>query len=164
MLRLRTLMTGAALAALAFTLGWEVHAQQNLTNRTLSGLEAWSVGQGGPGGPSIYVTTAQLRNSTGTQPTTSTSGTLVVPTTTATLISTSACGGTMTVDLPALPFDGEIFEWVNGTASTAFTTGCVVASTDGSTIVGSTAASTLAAGASLEFRYSLANNTWYKMR
>jgi len=138
---------------------------QAITSRSLTGLEAWQVGTGGPGGPSIFVTSAQMRNSQGTITTAQTSGTLspVLTTSTASLISTAAAGGTVVVQLPPSPFDGEIFEWVNGSAG-AFTTGNTVTTTDGSTIQGSNATLALAAAASIEFRYSLTTNTWYKLR
>ena len=162
MAKLRSLMAGAAIAALAFAAG--AIAQQNLNNRSMSGNEAVVVAQGGPRGPSIFATTAQFRNSQGVTTTATTSGTLAsLTTTTATLISTAAAGGTMVVDLPALPYDGEIFEWANGSGS-AFTTGNTVATTDGSTIQGSNATGALAAAASIEFRYVLSTNTWYKLR
>ena len=149
------LLTVAATAVLA----------QAITSRSLTGLEAWQVGTGGPGGPSIFVTSAQMRNSQGTITTAQTSGTLspVLTTSTASLISTAAAGGTVVVQLPPSPFDGEIFEWVNGSAG-AFTTGNTVTTTDGSTIQGSNATLALAAAASIEFRYSLTTNTWYKLR
>lgn len=159
MTKLRALLAGAVIAALAFSSGLFA---QSLTSRTLTGLEAWSVGTGGPGGPSIFVTAAQIRNSQGTATTALTTGTLsTLTTSTASLISTAA-SVSLTVNLPATPYDGEIFEWVNGSAG-AFTAG-TIAVTDGSTIQGSSAAGTLAAGASIEFRYVLATNTWYKLR
>ena len=138
---------------------------QAITSRSLTGLEAWQVGTGGPGGPSIFVTSAQMRNSQGTITTAQTSGTLspVLTTSTASLISTAAAGGTVVVQLPPSPFDGEIFEWVNGSAG-AFTTGNTVTTTDGSTIQGSNATLALAAASSIEFRYSIGTNTWYKLR
>lgn len=161
MAKLRSLLAGAAIAALAFT---AVLWAQQLTSRTLTGLETWVVAQGGPQGQSQYVTSAQFRNSQGVTTTALTTGTLsTLTTSTATLVSTAAAGGSLVVNLPATPFDGEIFEWVNGTGS-AFTTGNTVATTDSSTIQGSNATGALAAAASIEFRYVLATNTWYKLR
>lgn len=160
MKHIRTLLAGVAIATFAFAAG--VYAQQ-LTSRSLTGNETWSVALGGPQGTSQFVTSAQMRNAQGVTTTALTTGTLVLTTATATLISTTAAGGTLVVDLPPLPFDGEIFEWVNGTAG-AFTTGNTVATTDGSTIVGSNATGALAASASIEFRYVLSTNSWYKLR
>ncbi len=123
MLKLRTLLAGAVLA-LAFICG--VAAQQ-ITSRTLSGTETWSIASGGPGGTSFFTTAAQMRNSTGVVTTALTSGTLstLTNTTASTLISTTA-SVSLTVNLPATPWDGEIFEWCNGTAG-AFTAGTVEA-------------------------------------
>lgn len=152
---------------LALACGWAV-AQQNVSNRTNNGTEAIVAAQGGPGGPSIFLTTGQLRNGMNMQTTASTSGTLSVLTPAISgLISTAACGGAMVVNLPTSPWDGQTVEWVNGTAATAFTTGCTVATTDGSTITGGAGANavgTLAAGASAEWRYVLSTNTWYRLR
>jgi hypothetical protein len=157
--KLKALVAGAALAALA-----SLAVAQQLTTRSLTGLETWQVGLGGPGGTSQFITTGQMRNSQGVAVTAVTTGTLSTLTnTTATLISTAAAGGTMVVNLPVLPWDGEIFEWCNGAAG-AFTTGNTVATTDGSTIQGSNATGALAAASSIEFRYVLSTNTWYKVR
>jgi hypothetical protein len=156
----KSLLAGAVIAA--FASGWAFG--QALTSRSLTGLETWAVAIGGPQGPSQFVTSAQFRNSQGVTTTAATTGTLsTLTSTTATLISTAAAGGAMVVNLPALPFDGEIFEWVNGAAG-AFTTGNTVATTDGSTIQGSNATGALAAASSIEFRYVLSTNTWYKLR
>jgi len=159
MTKLRTLLVGAVLA-LALTCG--VLAQQ-LTSRTLTGVESWSIATGGPGGPSIFTNIAEVRNATGVVTTALTTGTLstLTNTTASTLISTVA-SVSLTVNLPVTPWDGEIFEWCNGTAG-AFTAG-TVAVTDGSTIVGSTATGALAASASVEYRYVLSTNSWYKVR
>jgi hypothetical protein len=138
---------------------------QTITSRSLTGAETWQVAIGGPGGSGLFVTSAQIRNSQGTTTTAQTSGTLspALTTATASLISTTAAGGTLVVQLPPSPFDGEIFEWVNGAAG-AFTTGNTVTTTDGSTIQGSNATGALAAAASIEFRYSITTNVWYKLR
>lgn len=149
-----------ALAALALVAG--VALGQQLTSRSLGGSETWQVGLGGPGGTSQFVTSAQFRNSQGVTNTAATTGTLTFTTSTASVVWTAASGGAQTINLPPLPFDGEIFEIINGTAG-AFTTGSVVATTDGST-VDVTAIGALAAHSSLEWRFVLATNTWYKMR
>lgn len=162
MTKFRTLLAGVVIAALAFASG--LWAQQ-LTSRSLTGLETWQVGTGGPGGPSIFATMAQVRNATGVATTALTSGTLstLTNTTASTLISTTA-SVSLTVNLPATPWDGEIFEWVNGsTIGAAFTAG-TVAVTDGSTILNGTTTGAMTAGTSAEWRYALSTNTWYKIR
>lgn len=156
MTKLRFLLAGAVIAALA-----GLAYGQQLVSRTLTGNETWQVALGGPGGTSQFVTSAQFRNSQGVSTTAATTGTISMTTATGSLISTAA-STSVTVNLPPTPYDGEIFEWVNGSAG-AFTAG-TIAVTDGSTIQGSTAAGTLAAGASIELRYVLSTNTWYRMR
>lgn len=161
MTRFRTLLAGAALA-LAFAGG--VWAQTGLTSRSLSGTEAWQVGQG-IGGASFFVTSGQMRSSQGVITTSQVTGTLspALTNVTATLISTAAATGAMVVQLPTVPWDGEIFEWVNGAAG-AFTTGNTVVTTDGSTIQGANTTGALAAATSIEFRYVLSSNIWYRVR
>ena len=134
---------------------------QSITNRSLNGTTTFEGSINGPGGTLQDVTAAQLRNATGVATTAATTGTYVSTTSTATLVSTAA-SVSLTVDLPPKPYDGEIFEWLNGSAG-AFTAG-TIAVTDGSTIVNGSTAGTLAAGASIEYRYVLSTNSWYRMR
>lgn len=157
----RAWMVGAAIAALAFTTG--VVAQQ-ITSLTLSGNEAIVAAQGGPGGSSIFVTTAQLRNTTGV-----TLSTLAAPLTltplTADLCITAQPASAANITLPATPFDGEIFEVINCTTSAFATNVFSVAPNTGQTLLGGNIAlTTLAAGASKELRYVLSTTTWYPMR
>lgn len=158
MTRFRALLAGA-LVALALAGG--ALAQIGLTNRTMSGSEVVTMAQGGPGGPSIFAPSSQLRNATGLTTTALTSGTLVLTTATGTLVSTAA-SASLAVTLPPLPWDGEIFEWVNGSGG-AFT-GATVTTSDGSTLVNNTSFATLAAGSSVEFRYALSTTSWYRVR
>jgi hypothetical protein len=158
MKRLPSFLAGAALAALAtYAYG------QAIGSRTLTGNEAIVAAQGGPGGTSMFVTASQMRNSTGVTTTTTVTGTFPLTTATSSLVSTVAATGAMVVQLPPSPYDGQIFEWVNGAAG-PFTTGNTVATTDGSTIQGANTTGALAAAASIEFRYALSTNTWYKVR
>jgi ABC-type Fe3+-siderophore transport system permease subunit len=157
------LLVGAA--GIAFVVA--ATAQQNLTNRTMAGTEVVVISQGGPGGASLYAATAQMRNSQGVAIQASGAGNFAISINTATTIFTAASGGAQVITLPPLPYDGQITEIVNGTAATAFTTGSTVATSDGSTITGGATANalgTLAAGVSAEWRYSLTNNIWYRMR
>ena len=159
MTKLKLFLSGAVIAALAGTVLWA----QPLANRNLSGNEVIVAAQGGPGGPSIFIPSSQLRGGSNPVTTASTTGTLspALANTTGLLVSTAA-STSLTVQLPPTPWDGQAFVWVNGSAG-AFTAG-TVATTDGSTIVGSTAAGTLAAGASIQYVYVLATNSWYKAR
>jgi len=159
MTKLKLFLSGAVIAALAGTVLWA----QPLANRNLSGNEVIVAAQGGPGGPSIFIPSSQLRGGSNPVTTASTTGTLspALTNTTGLLVSTAA-STSLNVQLPPTPWDGQAFVWVNGSAG-AFTAG-TVATTDGSTIVGSTAAGTLAAGASIQYVYVLATNSWYKAR
>jgi len=86
---------------------------------------------------------------------------LVLTTATGTLVSTAA-SASLAVTLPPLPWDGEIFEWVNGSGA-AFT-GATVTVSDGATLVNNASFATLAAGSSIEFRYALGTTSWYRVR
>ena len=158
MTRSKCLIAGVVIAALAGGYAWG----QALVGRNLSGNEVIVAAQGGPGGSSIFIPTAQLRGGSNPFMTASTTGTLSTVTNTTGLLISTAASTSLTVNLPATPYDGQAFVWVNGSAG-AFTAG-TVATTDGSTIQGSTAAGTLAAGASVQYVYVLSTNTWYKAR
>jgi hypothetical protein len=62
---------------------------------------------------------------------------------------------TLTVNLPTLPFDGDVTEISTSQTVTALT----VATTDSSSIIG--APSTLVASTGVRFVYRLSNTTWY---
>ena len=150
---------GAAAAALLLCAG--ALAQQTLAPRSLTGVETWEAASG-PAGQGFFITSSQVRNSQGVTTTAQTSGTLSgLTTTTASLVFTAASVST-TVNLPPTPFDGEIFEIINGSGG-AFTQ-CTVATTDGSTIVNGATTSTLGTGVSTEWRYVQSTNSWYRMR
>lgn len=136
--------------------------QSNLTSTTLTGNETWSVGLGGPQGPSIFVTSAQIRNSQGIQITSATSGTLSLSNTVASLIKSTAITGAFTVNTPAVPWDGQILEIVNGTASNDSANTTLTAST-GQTVNSGTITNQ-GAGSSKEWRYSQTTTTWYLLR
>jgi hypothetical protein len=147
---------GLLLAAAAGAL-----AQQTISPRSLTGTETVE-GSSGPGGQSFYIAVPVLRNAQGVALTALTTGTLsTLDTKTATLISTAA-SVSLTVNLPAIPSDGQIFEWANGSGG-AFTQG-TIAQTDGSTLVGTVTTGALAAGSAVEWRYVQSTNTWYRIR
>lgn len=159
MIKFRTLIGAAVIAAPAFTAG--VWAQQ-LTSNTITGLETWQAGTGGPGGPSIFLTTGQVQNSQGVGTTAAVSGTINIPNTQADLITTAAVTGAMTVNAPANPWNGEIFELINGSGS-ANTATVTFTAASGQTVNGG-AVATQANQSSAEWRYVLATNTWYRLR
>jgi hypothetical protein len=157
---LMSLGAGAVLSALAFV-GW-LAAQPAITSQTLTGLEAWPVAIGGPGGPSIFVTSGQIRNSQGVSTTALATGTISLANTTATLITTAIVSGALTVNTPTLPFDGEILEIANGSGSN--NTATITLTASGTQTVNGGAVATQASQASAEWRYVLATTTWYRLR
>lgn len=158
----RYLLAGAAaLACLAA--GYAIG--QQLSFRSLTGNEIITA-ELGIGGGSFFLPVSEARNAQGVLNNAVTTGTLTMTTGTASLIFTAASGGAQTINMPPTPWDGEIFEICNGTAA-AFTTGSVVAATDGASFAGGatpTAIGALAAGTSIEWRFVQATNTWYRMR
>lgn len=141
---------------------------KGLFSALLNGTEAWQLEVGGGGGEGFYTTVAQMRNTTGVLTVTNAAtGTITWPSGAgilnlfSTLIFLIA-SVSATQNLPATPIDGQIIEVVNGSAG-AFTQ-LTFATTDGSTIVGPATAGALAVGGSVEFRYALATNTWYRVR
>lgn len=155
----KSLLAGAVIAAL----GASALAQQ-LTSQTLTGNETWAIAIGGPQGPSMFTTTAQMRNSQGVTLTALTGGTLALTTNTATLITTAIVATALAVTTPAAPFDGEIFELVNGSGSANTATVTLTANAVGGQTVNGGAITVQPATSSNEWRYVLSSNTWYKMR
>ena len=160
MLRSYKLMVGVFVTLACGMFGYAI-AQQTLTTPTLSGNEAWQVGQG-IGGSSFFITSSQIRNTQGVQFTALASGALTIPNTTATLISTVVVSSGLAVTAPPAPFDGEIFIYSNN-ASGANTATMTFTANTGQT-VNSGAIATLAQYASAEWRYSVPNLTWYRIR
>jgi hypothetical protein len=153
----RALLAGAVIAALAAG----AMAQQ-LSSITLTGNEVVTAALGGPGGSSIFVPISQLRNAQGATTTALTTGTINLTTATATLITTAAVSGALTLNTPTAPWDGEIFELANGSGSANTATVTLTAST-GQTVNGG-AVATQASQASAEWRYVAATTTWYRLR
>jgi hypothetical protein len=153
----RYLLAGAA--ALALVAG--VAVGQQLTSQTLTGNEVILL-QVGIGGTGFYAPTSQMRNSQGVQTTALASGALTVPVTTATLITTAQVTGALAITAPATPWDGEIFELVNGSGSNNTATVTFTAAT-GQTVNGG-AVATQANQTSAEWRFVLASTTWFRLR
>ena len=161
------LLAGAALlAALAFGAG-ALAQTTGLFPTSFTGNETWSVALNGPGSQSEYVTSAMVRNTQGVT-TNALTGAITLGNLQADLIITAQPASGANISLPPSPFDGQIVEVVNGTAS-AFATNVfsIIANSNGAnaTLVGgSIALTTLAAGASKELRYVLSTNSWYPLR
>jgi hypothetical protein len=147
--------------ALATLLSYPLWSQQ-LTSQSLTGNEVLVCAIGGPGGPSIFCPISQIRNAQGVTTTSAVSGTINLTTLTATLVTTAQVTGAMTLNTPALPWDGEIFELANG--SGANNTATVTLTASGSQTVNGGAVATQANQTSTEWRYVLATNTWYRVR
>lgn len=161
MTKLRALLAGAVIAALAFTgFLWA----QTVTQTVLSGNECWNAGQG-PGGPSAGFVCVNVVNSVQPIGTNSGAASFTIPNNVATTVLT-AQPAVSTITLPPLPVsNGAIVEIVNGTASAFATNVVTVAPNSGQTLLGGNITiTTLAAHASVEFRFNLANTTWYQLR
>jgi len=150
-----------AVGALALTFAAGLAVAQQLTSTTLTGNEVVLL-QVGIGGTGFYSPTSQMRNSQGVQTTALATGTLTVPVTTATLITTAQVTGALALNTPAAPWDGEIFELVNGSGSN--NTATVTFTATGSQTVNGGAVATQANQTSAEWRYVQATTTWYRVR
>jgi len=164
MTKLRALLAGVVIAALAFIGG--LYAQVGITSTTLTGNEVAVFAVGGPGGPSLFIPVAELRNATGYLTTTTATGTTPAATTSgnlaARILYTAALSGGVTHNSPTAPFDGQMLEIVNGTGSN-FTQTITLTASAGQT-VNSGAVATLAAGSSAEWMYVVASTTWFRVR
>lgn len=109
-----------------------------------------------------YLTLNQVRNSTGYVLSALTSGTLVTTVGVDNVILTGAVG-TLTVDLPPSPEDGQLFSLNNGTSSN-FTGTITVATTDSSTIANGATAVNLGSAGSQEWQYTSGSKVWYRLR
>ncbi len=114
--------------------------------------------------PQILTCTANiLRNTTGYQISSATTGTIVTTTATDNLLLTGAVT-TATVDVPPSPSDGQLFSINNATTSN-FSGTITVASTDGSTFLPtSPTISNLAQQTSQEWQYTAGSKIWYRVR
>lgn len=135
----------------------------------LGGNEVLLIQEGGPGGTGTFIPVNVMRNSAGytTIAGASVTGTVAMPNNCGRYIITSQPSAA-TIQLPANPTDGQMAEVVNGTAA-AFATNVVTINVGTSpasvTLVGGAVTiTTLGAGASVEFQYSLATNSWYRLR
>lgn len=155
MAKLRTLLVGALLA-LAFI--GSAFAQP-VTQNNLSGNECWSVGQG-PGGPSSFLCINLARNGSGMR---IISGSGAVTTTTSaadgTLMWSGAAPTTWSIPLPSPAFDGQM---VTLATDTTLTTMVTVTAGTGQTLNQTYTSQTIAANASVEFRFNFALLKWYR--
>jgi hypothetical protein len=138
-----------------------------LTSITLTGNEVIVAAVGGPGGPSLFVPTSQLRNATGIQLlSAATSGTFSPTNGVNSFLIAVQPNGTTTINTPSAPWDGQLFQVCN--VSNAALTGQTItlAAATGSTLATGvvTALTTLAARTCEELNYANVNTTWYQIR
>lgn len=150
---------GAAFAAL---LGAGGLLAQSLSPLGLTGDESWVASIGGPQGNSIFLTVSELRNTTGYRNTTVATGNFQAVTGAARYIFTAALTGAVTVTTPAQPFDGEMLELANGTAS-QFTQTITLTAAAGQTVNSGTVL-TMTAASSAEWQYATPSLTWFRLR
>jgi len=155
--RLHKWALGAAFAALLGGVG----LAQQLSPLSLTGNESWVASVGGPQGNSFFLTVSQLRNTAGYVNTTTATGTLLANTNAARYIFTAALTGSVVLTTPAQPFDGEMLEIINGTASN-FTQTITLTANTGQTV--NSGAVTLNTVSSAEWQYVLPSLTWFRLR
>ncbi len=159
MTKLRALLAGMVIAALAFIGG--VWAQQ-LSSPNLTGNEVLVGAVGGPGGPSIFIPVGELRNATGLK-TFSGSGAQayqMLPSD-STLFWIGAAPANWTVTTPTAPYDGQILQLATDTTLTSLVT---LTPATGQTLQATFNSQTLTAGVSLEWMYVLATTKWQRLR
>jgi len=158
------LITAAAAASIAASFAF---AQGIVSLTSPVGTELVTVApiqsNGQPGAIPAQVTINQLRNTTGYLLSAQTSGTLATTVAVDNLLLTGAVG-TLTVDVPPSPSDGQLFS-INNASGSNFSGTITVASTDSSTFVPSSPTiSNLAANSSQEWQYTAASKVWYRIR
>lgn len=144
-------IAGVAVAALAqVPTSWTGNELINITLASGSGSQ---------------ISLAQTRNATAATVTATVTGTLATTNVQNRVIFGTALTGTVTLNTPTNPYDGEMMEVVNGT-NAAFTQTITFAPSAGQSLIptASGALATLAAGASGEFQYVAATATWYRIR
>ena len=154
---MKRLLIGLGVAAIAAT------AWAQITLGPFLGTELFNITLGS--GSGAQITMAQVRNATAITVTNVTTGTVAAVVTQNRIVFGTALTGTVTVNTPLAPYDGEMMEIVNGT-NAAFTFTITFAPSPGQSLLpaASGALATLAAGASGEFQYSSVTATWYRIR
>lgn len=156
MKKLLALAAGAVLTALA-----SFAVAQSIQPTSVSGNECWSAGQG-PGGPSNYLCINTVSNrSAMTLVSGSGAATTTMTQAQSTLMWTGTAPTTWAVTLPTPAYDGQRVQI--GTATT-LTTMVTVTAPAGQTLNATYAAQTLTAVTSVEWQYTAATATWYRLR
>jgi len=159
MTKLRALLAGAVIAVLGLIGG--LYAQQ-LISTTLTGNEVVVAAIGGPGGPSVFVPTGQLRNAAGMK-TFSGSGaqTYQMLPSDSTLFWIGTAPTTWTITTPVAPYDGQILQLATDTTLTTMVT---LTAATGQSLQAAFSSQTLTAGTSLEWQYVIATTKWQRIR
>lgn len=155
-MRTRIALVVGALIALTFgALG------QSVVQQTLSGNETWSAGQG-PGGPSGFITSNLVRNSSAIAITSgSGSATSVMTNAQSTIVWTGAAPTSWSVTLPPTPSAGQI---VRLGTTTTLTTMLNVSAAAGTSLATAVSSATLTAQTSMVFQYYEPTKTWYQVQ
>ena len=140
-------------------------AQNTTFFQSLTGNEVLEAASNA-GGSSAYVGVNTIRNTQGLSLNGTQTGVVQLTTAQTRYIINSQPASALTLTLPASPVpDGQIQEIINGTTSAFAVQAITITPASGQTLVGgNVSATTLAAKSSIEFRYSLSNNTWYQVR
>lgn len=139
-----------------------IASAQGLYATELNGLETWVVGVGGPQGPSLFVNSAMMRNSSAITVVSGTGAhTTNMTVNQSTLVWSGAAPTTWHITLPERPFDGQD---VKVAAGTTLATRVTVVPANPNLLHTPFAAQTIDVGESVEFQYAKSNNTWYKIR
>ncbi len=157
MTKLRALLAGVVIAALAFTCGvWA----QPVIQTAITGSEVWTVAQG-PGGPGAFISIDTVR---GSEPMTTKSGSGAATSTapSGTLCWVGTAPTTWAVTLPAAPANGT---FVRLCSDTTLTTMVTVTAGTGDTLTTTFSSQTLTANASFpSWQYFTATKIWYRVQ
>jgi len=150
----------ASLLGVAFAAAPTVYETGVLILSTLAGTEYVTVDNGGPRITTVPVNV--IRNARSYAKVSTTSGTIAMTISGANELLTGNVG-TATVDLPATPADGFLAGVCNA-YGTNYSGTITVATTDSSTIVGSSSLTNLSAGTCAQYQYTAASAVWYQVR
>ena len=155
-----TMLIGVVLVAALAT--WAIAQVSGLISTTLTGNEVVVAAVGGPGGPSFFVPTGQLRNASGMK-TFSGSGaqTYQMLPSDSTLFWIGAAPTTWTITTPVAPYDGQILQLATDTTLTTLVT---LTPATGQTLQAAFSSQTVTAGTSLEWQYTIATTKWQRVR
>lgn len=158
------------IAVAAWALVASAASAQSIGQNDLSGNEAWKIGQGA-GGPSAYITSDLLRNSSQVVPTTITGAATIGVSTLAKLtdggyLIITAQPSAATITLPPNPFTGGGLVFVCNPTAAAFATNVVtLAPNTGQTLTGGNITlTTLAANTCVGVIFNRSNTTWYRIQ